>query len=243
MSTDRSVQRGETRDDDDSTMSVHDFCRFCERNLKISGTFSHSTKIFEKSPKTTVFDRLVEIGLTLKKTPERSRRICNKCVTTLTRLERDLTVFRRWADREDANSSTGEGGSSSGGSSTPRRETAPSGTQLYQPGSVQGRAGGKTLPKRGIDTNSAWRCYRGGTSCQTDPPERTSAGTQLSMKTLQNHVRSKATQTTVASKDCGVCTLTFPLDSPMLFLQPTIARRPSKRPRLSLTDEEDGPSE
>ncbi|XP_035481659.1 uncharacterized protein LOC118300242 isoform X2 [Scophthalmus maximus] len=80
-------------------------------------------------------------------------------------------------------------------------------------------------------------------ACQTDPPERKSAGTQLSLRTLQNRIRSRATQTTVASKDCGVCTLTFPLDSPMLFLQPTIVRRPSKRPRLSLTDEEDGPSE
>ncbi|KAM7382656.1 hypothetical protein PAMP_002378 [Pampus punctatissimus] len=79
---------------------------------------------------------------------------------------------------------------------------------------------------------------------QTEPPEIKSVGTQLSMKTLQNHFRSTATQVKVASRDCGVCTLTFPLDSPLLFLQPTIVERPSKRPRLSLTDEEEeGPSE
>ncbi|XP_070691874.1 uncharacterized protein [Pempheris klunzingeri] len=78
---------------------------------------------------------------------------------------------------------------------------------------------------------------------QTDPPERKSVSTQLSMKTLQNHFRSTGTQVKVPSRDCGVCTLTFPLDSPLLFLQPTIVKRPSKRPRLSLTEEEEGPSE
>ncbi|XP_059186310.1 uncharacterized protein LOC131969157 [Centropristis striata] len=71
------------------------------------------------------------------------------------------------------------------------------------------------------------------------PPRKRSVGTQLSMKTLQNHFRSTATQARVPSRDCGVCTLTFPLDSPLLFLQPTTV----KRPRLSLTDEEEGPSE
>lgn len=83
---------------------------------------------------------------------------------------------------------------------------------------------------------------------QTDPTETASVGTQLSVKTtesqkLQNSLRSTATQAKVPSRDCGVCTLTFPLDSPVLFLQPTLIKRPSKRPRLSLTDEEEGPSE
>ncbi|XP_045900759.1 uncharacterized protein LOC123968204 isoform X1 [Micropterus dolomieu] len=77
---------------------------------------------------------------------------------------------------------------------------------------------------------------------QTDPPERKSVGTQLSMKTLQNQFRSKGTQARVSSRDYGVCTLTFPLDSPLLFLQPTTVKRSSKRPRLSLSDEEEGPS-
>lgn len=52
----------------------------------------------------------------------------------------------------------------------------------------------------------------------------------------------EATQVKVPTRDCDVGTLTFPLDSPLLFLQPTIVHRPSKRPRLSLTDEEEGPS-
>ncbi|XP_030249420.1 uncharacterized protein LOC115567202 isoform X3 [Sparus aurata] len=75
-------------------------------------------------------------------------------------------------------------------------------------------------------------------ACQTDLP--LSAGTQVYMKT---YLRSKGTQARVASRDCGMCTLTFPLDSPLLFLQPTIIKRPSKRPRLSLTDKEEGPSQ
>ncbi|KAM6935217.1 uncharacterized protein PEZ65_005616 [Lycodopsis pacificus] len=76
----------------------------------------------------------------------------------------------------------------------------------------------------------------------TDPPGRRSVGTQLSRKTLQNRFRSTATQARVPSRDCGMCTLTFPLDSPLLLLQPTIVKRPSKRPRLSLTDDDEGPS-
>ncbi|XP_041843781.1 uncharacterized protein LOC121641608 [Melanotaenia boesemani] len=82
---------------------------------------------------------------------------------------------------------------------------------------------------------------------QTDPPDfdfpkTRSVSTQLSMKTLQNHIRSTATQVKVTSRDCSVCTVTLPLNSPMLFLQPTLVKKPTKRPRLSLTDGEEGPS-
>lgn len=35
----------------------------------------------------------------------------------------------------------------------------------------------------------------------------------------------------------GVCTVTFPLDSPMVFLQPTLVKRSSKSPRLSLEED------
>ncbi|XP_072250702.1 uncharacterized protein [Leuresthes tenuis] len=72
---------------------------------------------------------------------------------------------------------------------------------------------------------------------QTDPLEKRLVGTP------QNNVTSTATQTRVPRSDCGVSTLTFPLDSPQLFLHPTVAKRPSKRPRLSLENEEEGPSE
>ncbi|XP_038575013.1 uncharacterized protein LOC119902736 isoform X1 [Micropterus salmoides] len=57
---------------------------------------------------------------------------------------------------------------------------------------------------------------------QTDPPETRSVGTQLIMKAP---VRSTATQATAPRRNRGVCTPTFPLDSPLLFLQPTVAKR------------------
>ncbi|XP_037641806.1 THAP domain-containing protein 10-like isoform X1 [Sebastes umbrosus] len=97
-------------------------------------------------------------------------------------------------------------------------------------------AASQTDPQEGISVGP-----QPSTETPTDSPGKRSVGTQLSMKTLQNRFRSTATQARVPSRDCGVCTLTFPLDSPLLFLQPTIVKRPSKRPRLSLSDEEEGP--
>lgn len=97
-------------------------------------------------------------------------------------------------------------------------------------------AASQTDPQEGISVST-----QPSMETPTDPPGKRSVGTQLSMKTLQNRFRSTATQARVPSRDCGVCTLTFPLDSPLLFLQPTIVKRPSKRPRLSLSDEEEGP--
>ncbi|XP_042345620.1 uncharacterized protein LOC121945486 [Plectropomus leopardus] len=76
---------------------------------------------------------------------------------------------------------------------------------------------------------------------QTDPAEKRSIGTQL------KNVKNRGTQAKIPSRDCGVCTLTYPLDSSVLFLQPTKvkrpSKRPSKRPRLSLTNGEEGPSD
>lgn len=58
---------------------------------------------------------------------------------------------------------------------------------------------------------------------------------------ILNSLCIKATQYRVTSRDFGVCTLTFPLDSPLLLLQPTVVQKPSKRPRLE--DVEGGASE
>lgn len=48
------------------------------------------------------------------------------------------------------------------------------------------------------------------------------------------------TQVRVKRRNCGVCTETITLDSPLLLLQPgeKLKERPSKRPRLSLAEEE-----
>ncbi|KAM4568300.1 uncharacterized protein V3H82_012510 isoform 1-T1 [Fundulus diaphanus] len=77
---------------------------------------------------------------------------------------------------------------------------------------------------------------------QTDPPPDSpvtrSVGTQLTRK---HHYRSTASQVKPMGRDCGVCT--EPLDSPMLFLQPILVKRPSKRRRVSQEDVGEGTSE
>ncbi|XP_035987078.1 THAP domain-containing protein 10 isoform X1 [Fundulus heteroclitus] len=79
-------------------------------------------------------------------------------------------------------------------------------------------------------------------ACQTDPPPDSpvtrSVGTQLTRK---HHYRSTASQVKPMGRDCGVCT--EPLDSPMLFLQPILVKRPSKRRRDSQEDVGEGTSE
>ncbi|XP_047216321.1 THAP domain-containing protein 10-like [Girardinichthys multiradiatus] len=71
---------------------------------------------------------------------------------------------------------------------------------------------------------------------QTDPPPESpstrSVGTQLTRK---YNFRSTGSQVKFMSRDCGVCT--EPLNSPMLLLQPTLVKRPSKKLRLTLEDE------
>lgn len=47
---------------------------------------------------------------------------------------------------------------------------------------------------------------------------------------------AEATQVRRSCRDCGVGTVTFPLDSPLLLLQPTTV----KRPRPSVSDEDGG---
>ncbi|KAM4736443.1 uncharacterized protein FYW61_006582 [Anableps anableps] len=81
---------------------------------------------------------------------------------------------------------------------------------------------------------------------QTDPPstESRAVGARLPIA-YPNIFKSTATQVRVRSRDCGVCTETITLDSPLLLLQPgeRLEERPSKRPRLSLAEEEEVPSE
>ncbi|XP_026161577.1 uncharacterized protein LOC113129729 isoform X2 [Mastacembelus armatus] len=72
-------------------------------------------------------------------------------------------------------------------------------------------------------------------ACQTVPSVR-KVGTQLSLRTLQAHIRSEGTQATVSYRDFGVGT-----SSPdhQLFLSFTPIKKPSKRPYLELEKEED----
>ncbi|KAM4735217.1 THAP domain-containing protein 10-like [Anableps anableps] len=74
---------------------------------------------------------------------------------------------------------------------------------------------------------------------QTDPPSVSpntrSVGTQLTRIS-----RSTGSQVKLG-RDYGVCT--DPLKTPLLLLQPTLVKRPSKRLRLSLEYKEEAPSE
>ncbi|XP_056439643.1 uncharacterized protein LOC130376789 isoform X1 [Gadus chalcogrammus] len=66
------------------------------------------------------------------------------------------------------------------------------------------------------------------------------AGTQLSFRTLQTHIKSEGVQATVFCKDFGVGTS----NADPLCLSSTPIRRPSKRPRVDLEEElEDNPLE
>ncbi|XP_078109483.1 uncharacterized protein LOC144519870 isoform X2 [Sander vitreus] len=288
-----------------------DFCRFCKQNMRMVGLHKYSVNIFDRFGKPSISERLFHVGVTVVNRPV-SNRICRRCVTFLTKLERDLPVYRRWIEDEKHDEA------STSRSDKRDREPTPSKTPtaliklchnpasparanvrrnitegirveegsilIMQDSSVKSEPDDIVISDTALLTPPATTEYvkaecaselglnEGGSiptvqdpsvkpkpgtadsSCrilppvrhvgsQTDPPKIKSVGTQLSMQTLQNPFRSKAIQVKMPSRDCGVCTDTFPLDSPLLLLQPTLVKRPSKRPRLSLTDEEEGPSE
>ncbi|XP_074528653.1 uncharacterized protein LOC141791863 [Halichoeres trimaculatus] len=84
-------------------MAIDDCCRFCKVNLRIKGTLTSTKKVFEASKalnEKTVFERLQELGLTVKKCNSRSSRICRTCLRLISRLESDLSVLRRWQEEE-----------------------------------------------------------------------------------------------------------------------------------------------
>ncbi|XP_031154590.1 uncharacterized protein LOC116049247 isoform X8 [Sander lucioperca] len=261
-------------------MEPNDCCRFCEKNMRIAGVLTHSSSIFEKQKKPqSIAERLLHVGVAVVKTPAKSNRICQRCLTLLTRLERDLPVYWRWVEDEEneeasaVETMTGRSDKrdrESSLSKTPRalnkfchnpaspgraniqrsiteeyvKAECASELGLNEGGSIPTVQDPSVKPKPGTaDCSCRILPPVRHVASQTDPPKIKSVGTQLSMQTLQNPIRSKAIQVKIPSRDCGVCTDTFPLDSPLLLLQPTLVKRPSKRPRLSLTDEEEDPSE
>ncbi|KAK2840100.1 hypothetical protein Q5P01_013840 [Channa striata] len=79
---------------------------------------------------------------------------------------------------------------------------------------------------RGSAGTSGQSCLFTHAACQTDPPVTHAAGTQLSLRTLQPHFRSRGTQTTESYndvEDSGSC----------------VAKVPAKRLRLELEEEEE----
>ncbi|KAM6909836.1 uncharacterized protein FYW49_011824 [Xenentodon cancila] len=236
---------------------VNNYCRFCSKNLMSHGALSNSANIFlRRSQEKSVFERLSALGLTIRNVKERSMRTCKSCVNMIGRLERDLVAFKRWQLEEDTEE-TDEIATTSASSpiKSEKRECLISETPVALETVFQNLE----TPTQVSTQRSITQECRMNANCQvtpivrhvasqTDPPDfefpkMRSVGTQLSMKTLQNHVRSTATQVKMSSKDCGVCTITLPMNSRLLFLQPTLVKRPPKRPRLSVPDEEEGPSD
>ncbi|XP_016346660.1 uncharacterized protein LOC107692211 [Sinocyclocheilus anshuiensis] len=71
-------------------------------------------------------------------------------------------------------------------------------------------------------------------ACQTDTTQLCTVGTQLSIKTLRPHYKSTGTQTAMACPDIGV-------GSSQPLLSSTSKKRPNKRSRLKLVEEEEDP--
>ena len=82
-------------------MTTNDFCRRCKKNLRINGELCNTSSIFDK--KRTggcTYEQVLRIGLQLHNTSNKSLRICSCCQRFITRLERDLAVFKKWTDDE-----------------------------------------------------------------------------------------------------------------------------------------------
>ncbi|XP_061572449.1 uncharacterized protein LOC133427401 isoform X1 [Cololabis saira] len=236
---------------------VNNCCRFCSKNLMSHGALSNSANIFlRRSQERSVFERLSALGLTIRNVKEKSMRTCKSCVNVIGRLERDMVSFKRWQLEEEAEE-TDEIATTS--ASSPLKSETREHSISETPRAVETVLHNRETPTQVSAQRSITQECRMNANCQVMPivrhvasqtdtpdfgfPKMRSVGTQLSMKTLQNHVRSTATQVKMSSRDCGVCTITLPLNSRLLFLQPTLVKRPSKRPRLSVPDEEEGPSD
>ena len=82
-------------------MTKNDFCRCCKKSLRINGELTNTNSIFEKNCQgECTYEQVLRLGLQLHKTSNKSHRICRSCKRLMTRLERDLPVFKKWTDDE-----------------------------------------------------------------------------------------------------------------------------------------------
>uniref|UniRef100_A0A1A8Q9J2 DUF6589 domain-containing protein n=1 Tax=Nothobranchius rachovii TaxID=451742 RepID=A0A1A8Q9J2_9TELE len=81
--------------------NINDFCRFCMKNMRISGVLGHCTTLFDKNKKPpSIPDRLMHVGLAIKKRSGKSNRVCRGCVSTLSGVEKYLPLYWRWVENE-----------------------------------------------------------------------------------------------------------------------------------------------
>ncbi|XP_061570344.1 uncharacterized protein LOC133424000 [Cololabis saira] len=242
---------------------VNNCCRFCSKNLMSHGALIDSANIFlRRSQETSIFERLSALGLTIRNVKEKSMHTCGSCVDVIGRLERDMVSFKRWQLEEKAEE-TDEIAKTS--ASSPLKSETREHSISETPRAVETVLHNRETPTQVSAQRSITQECLMNAKCEETPIVRhvasqtylpdlphilkmrsfgkRSIGTQLSMKTLRSRIRSTATQVKISSRDCGVCTITLPLNSRLLFLQPTLVKKPSKRPRLSVPDEEEGPSD
>ena len=82
-------------------MSKNDFCRCCKKNLRIHGELTNTISMFERNSKgECTYEQVLRLGLQLHNTSNKSYRICRSCKHLITRLERDMPVFKKWTDDE-----------------------------------------------------------------------------------------------------------------------------------------------
>ena len=82
-------------------MSVNDLCRCCKKNLRIRGVLTSTNNIFERNTKgACIYEQVLCLGLDLDNNENKSYRICRPCLNFITRLQRDLTNFKKWKDDE-----------------------------------------------------------------------------------------------------------------------------------------------
>ncbi|XP_051796100.1 uncharacterized protein LOC110960395 isoform X3 [Acanthochromis polyacanthus] len=81
-------------------MSPDDSCRLCKVNMRESGprVYAHSTDMFVSKTTPTISDRLAMMDLIVTPEPEQSNRCCQRCTSTLGRLEKDFPLFRQWEE-------------------------------------------------------------------------------------------------------------------------------------------------
>ncbi|KAJ0015971.1 hypothetical protein NQD34_014261 [Periophthalmus magnuspinnatus] len=87
----------------DETAAVNDFCRFCCKNLRRNGVIGHSVLIFSRSKPEckSASDRLEDLGLIVKPSRNKSTRMCKTCLHLVERLEKAMSVFRKWKEEEE----------------------------------------------------------------------------------------------------------------------------------------------
>lgn len=83
--------------------SINDYCRLCQKNLRILGVITNSVLIFDQKQqgKKNPFQRCQDLGLVLRNSEAKSVRCCTACLTIVSRLERDVAVFTKWQKNEE----------------------------------------------------------------------------------------------------------------------------------------------